>query len=129
MNGFKDRLSAVFGRSELRRSSLAFLDGLLSGTARKTGWQMAEQAGFGRPYRMQSLLGRSRWEADALRDHVRSYVLEALDDDGGVLVIDETGFVKKGQHSAGVARQYSGTANGPSRARCHQLRSHDLLRQ
>jgi SRSO17 transposase len=110
LNEFKDRLSAVFSRSELRRSSLAFLDGLLSGTARKTGWQMAEQAGFGRPYRMQSLLGRSQWEADVLRDHVRGYILDALDDDGGVLVIDETGFVKKGSHSVGVARQYSGTA-------------------
>jgi SRSO17 transposase len=59
---------------------------------------------------MQALLGRSRWSADDLRDHVRSYVIEALGDVGGVLVVDETGFVKKGRHSVGVARQYSGTA-------------------
>jgi len=107
---FKECLSSVFSRSELRRSSSAFLDGLLSGAMRKTGWQMAEQAGFGGPYRMQSLLGRSRWEADTLRDYVRSYVVDVLGDDDGVLVIDETGFVKKGRHSVGVARQYSGTA-------------------
>jgi SRSO17 transposase len=82
----------------------------LSGIERKTGWLMAEQADAGRPYRMQSLLGRSRWDADALRDEVRAYVVEALGDDDGVLVVDETGFLKKGEHSVGVARQYSGTA-------------------
>ena len=77
---------------------------------RKTGWLMAEQAGLEHPARMQSLLGRSRWEADALRDQVRAYALEALGDPDGVLVVDETGFVKKGAHSVGVARQDSGTA-------------------
>ncbi len=71
---------------------------------------MAEQAGAERPYRMQSLLGRSVWDADGLRDQVREYVVEALGDPEGVLVVDETGFVKKGEHSVGVARQYSGTA-------------------
>jgi SRSO17 transposase len=71
---------------------------------------MAEQAGLERPYRMQSLLGRGAWSADALRDIARAYVFEALGDDDGVLVVDETGFVKKGEHSAGVARQYSGAA-------------------
>lgn len=71
---------------------------------------MAEQSGAGRPYRMQSLLGRSHWDADRLRDEVRDYVVEALGDEDGVLIIDETGFVKKGDRSAGVARQYSGTA-------------------
>ena len=88
----------------------AFLDGLLSGVERKTGWLLAEQAGLERPYRMQSLLGRSRWNADALRDRIRADVLEALGDGDGVLVVDETGFMKKGEHSVGVARQYSGTA-------------------
>src|SRR4051812_44660873 len=92
--------------------SWAFLDGLLSGVERKTGWLLAEQAGLERPYRIQSLLGRGRWEADALRDHVRTYAIEALGDEDGVLVIDETGFVKKGVHSVGVSRQYSGTAGG-----------------
>jgi SRSO17 transposase len=83
---------------------------LLSGVARKTGWLLAEQAGLERPYRMQSLLGRSRWDADALRDRVRADVSEALGDADGVLVGDETGFLKKGEPSVGVARQYSGTA-------------------
>jgi len=108
--GLKERLSPVFGRVELRRSASAFLDGLLSGVERKTGWLLAEQAGLERPYRMQSLLGRSQWDAEALRDRVREYVVAALGDADGVLVIDETGFVKKGAHSVGVARQYSGTA-------------------
>ena len=97
-------------RAELRETAGAFIDGLLSGVERKTGWLMAEQAGLERPYRMQSLLGRSLWSADALRDIVRGYVLEALGDADGVLVVDETGFVKKGEHSVGVARQYSGAA-------------------
>ncbi len=95
---------------ELKATAGAFLDGLLSGIARKTGWLMAEQAGLERPYRMQSLLGRSQWNEDALRDEVCAYVIEALGDPAGVLVVDETGFLKKGEHSVGVARQYSGTA-------------------
>src|SRR3954451_607584 len=71
---------------------------------------MAEQAGLGRPYRMQSLLGRSSWSAEKLRDLVRAEVIASLGDPRGVLVVDETGFMKKGAHSVGVARQYSGTA-------------------
>jgi len=107
---WKERLSPVFRRRELKESGAAFIDGLLSGITRKTGWLMAEQAGLERPWRMQALLGRSHWDADELRDKVRSYVVEALGDQSGVLVVDETGFVKKGVHSVGVARQYSGTA-------------------
>lgn len=110
LDAWKERLGSVFRRRELRLSSGAFLDGVLSGVERKTGWLMAEQAGLGRPYRMQSLLGRSHWDADALRDVVRAYAAEALGDADGVLVVDETGFLKKGEHSVGVARQYSGTA-------------------
>ena len=106
----KERLSMVFRRPELKSSASAFIDGLLSGIARKTGWLMAEQAGLERPYRMQSLLGRSAWNADALRDLVRAEVMASLGDPRGVLVVDETGFLKKGVHSVGVARQYSGTA-------------------
>src|SRR5690242_7653550 len=106
----KERIGPVFGRAEVRETAGAFLDGLLSGVARKTGWLLAEQAGLERPYRMQSLLGRSRWDADALRDRIRADVIEALGDRDGVLVVDETGFLKKGEHSVGVARQYSGTA-------------------
>ena len=71
---------------------------------------MAEQAGLDRPYRIQSLLGRSSWNADALRDRVRAEAIASLGDPSGVLVVDETGFLKKGEHSVGVARQYSGTA-------------------
>ena len=106
----KERIGPVFGRAETRATAGAFLDGVLSGVTRKTGWLLAEQAGLERPYRMQSLLGRSRWDADALRDRVRADVIEALGDRDGVLVVDETGFIKKGEHSVGVARQYSGTA-------------------
>src|SRR4051794_20237686 len=107
----KERIGPVFGRAETRATAGAFLDGLLSGVARKTGWLLAEQAGLERPYRMQSLLGRSHWDADALRDCVRADVIEVLGDRDGVLVVDETGFLKKGEHSVGVARQYSGTAD------------------
>jgi SRSO17 transposase len=106
----KALVAQVFGRRELKETSGVFLNGLLSGIGRKTGWMMAEQAGAARPYRMQSLLGRSRWEADDLGDQVRDYVIAALGDADGVLVVDETGFLKKGAHSVGVARQYSGTA-------------------
>ncbi len=103
------RLVPVFPRQELRETSGHFLDGLLSGIERKTGWLMAEQAGLARHYRMQSLLGRSQWNEDGLRDAVRAYVIEALGDADGVLIVDETGFVKKGTASVGVARQYPGT--------------------
>jgi len=107
---FKSRLGPVFGRLEVRSSAGAFIDGLLSGISRKTGWQLAEQAGLAVPYRIQSLLGRNSWDGDALRDLVRGEVMESLGDADGVLVVDETGFLKKGTHSVGVARQYSGTA-------------------
>src|SRR4051794_38995442 len=106
----KRKIGEAFKRAEGREMAGAFIDGLLSGAERKTGWLMAEQAGLDRPYRMQSLLGRGQWSADTLRDIVRAYVFEALGDADGVLVVDETGFVKKGEHSVGVARQYSGAA-------------------
>lgn len=110
LDELKRRLVPAFGRTETRRSAATFIDGLLSSAERKTGWMLAEEAGFERPYRIQSLLGRSSWSADVLRDLVRDYVSEALGDPGGVLVVDETGFLKKGVHSVGVGRQYSGTA-------------------
>jgi len=110
LGALQERMSHVFGRRELRETAAAFLDGLLAGVERKTGWLLAEAAGVERPYRMQSLLGRSRWEADRLRDVVRAYAIETLGDPDGVLIVDETGFLKKGGHSVGVARQYSGTA-------------------
>ncbi len=108
--GLKGFIAPAFNRSEQRASAGVFIDGLLSGAERKTGWMLAEEAGMARPYRIQSLLGRSSWSADALCERVRSYALEALGDPDGVLVVDETGFLKKGRHSVGVARQYSGTA-------------------
>ena len=110
LGGLKDQMGSVFPRVELRRTAGLFIDGLLSGVERKTGWLMAEAAGLERPYRMQPLLGRSQWSAEALRDWVRDYALAALGDPEGVLVVDETGFVKKGEHSVGAARQYTGTA-------------------
>ena len=108
--GLKEFIAPVFKRSEQIGSAGVFIDGLLSGAERKTGWMLAEEAGLARPYRIQSLLGRSSWSADTLCERVRSYTIEALGDPDGVLVVDETGFQKKGSHSVGVARQYSGTA-------------------
>jgi SRSO17 transposase len=110
LDELKEYVAPAFKRLEQRASAGAFIDGLLSGVERKTGWMLAEEAGLARPYRIQSLLGRSSWSADALCDVVRRYSVEALGDPGGVLVVDETGFLKKGVHSVGVARQYSGTA-------------------
>jgi SRSO17 transposase len=110
LDALKSRIGPVFARAEVRAAASAFVDGLLSGVARKTGWQLAEQAGLAKPYRIQSLLGRHIWDADALRDKVREEVISALGDPTGVLVVDETGFLKKGTHSVGVSRQYSGTA-------------------
>jgi len=108
--GLKEFIAPAFKRSEQRASAGVFIDGLLSGAERKTGWMLAEEAGLARPYRIQSLLGRSSWSADTLCKRVRSYAIEALGDPDGVLVVDETGFLKKGTQSVGVARQYSGTA-------------------
>lgn len=106
----KAKLGPAFGRAETRASASAFIDGLLSGAERKTGWMLAEEAGLDRPFRIQSLLGRSAWSADALRMLVQDYAMAAVGDKDGVLVVDETGFLKKGSHSVGVGRQYSGTA-------------------
>ena len=110
LDELKDYLAPALGRAETRGSASAFIDGLLSGAERKTGWMLAEEAGLERPYRIQSLLGRSVWSADALRERVQDYALATLGDEEGVLIVDETGFLKKGVHSVGVARQYSGTA-------------------
>ena len=104
------RIDPVFARSETRERAQAYLRGLLSPIERKNGWQMAEEAGEATPYAMQYLLDRARWESDRLRDEVRAYVYEQLADQEAMLVIDETGFLKKGTKSVGVQRQYSGTA-------------------
>jgi SRSO17 transposase len=104
------RLAPRFGRVEPRRRALAYLRGLLAPVERKNGWQLAEAAGDPTPDGMQDFLGRMRWDAEQVRDDLRAYVVEHLGDPGAVLVLDETGFVKKGAHSVGVQRQYSGTA-------------------
>ncbi|OLT27364.1 transposase [Nocardiopsis sp. CNR-923] len=105
-----DHLAGCFGRVESRRWARAYLTGLLAPVERKNGWQLAEAAGATRPTGIQHFVDRSRWDADAVRDQVRSYVARALAGPQGVLVVDETGFCKKGHLSAGVQRQYSGTA-------------------
>ena len=104
------RLGPRFGRVEPRRRLAAYLKGLLAPVERKNGWQLAEVAGDRTPDGVQEFLSRVRWDADAVRDDLLAYVGAHLGDPGGVLVLDETGFVKKGDKSAGVQRQYSGTA-------------------
>src|SRR3954454_3614221 len=104
------RIGARFRRAEPRRRALAYLRGLTSPVERKNGWQLAEQIGERTPDGVQRLLATARWDADAVRDDLRAYVVEHLGTDDGVLVVDETGFVKKGTKSVGVKRQYRGTA-------------------
>jgi SRSO17 transposase len=106
----KADLQSLFAHPSVGASAAAFLDGLLGPERRKTGWMRAEAAGDSGPWRQQAVLGRSHWDADALRDMVRDYALETLAAPGAVLVIDETGFLKQGQHSCGVGRQYTGSA-------------------
>ena len=103
-------IAGRFRRPEPRRRALEYLRGLLSPVERKNGWQLAEQAGDATPDGVQRLLYNYRWDADLVRDDLRDYVVEHLGDAGGVLVVDETGFLKKGGKSVGVQRQYSGTA-------------------
>jgi SRSO17 transposase len=105
-----ERIGPRFARSEPRVRAGVYLRGLLSTAERKNGWTLAEQAGDRTPDAMQRLLNHAGWDADAVRDDLRDYVVEHLGDEGAVLVVDETGFLKKGTRSAGVARQYSGTA-------------------
>ncbi|MGW3269604.1 IS701 family transposase [Streptomyces sp. NPDC001056] len=104
------RIAGRFKRVEPRTTARAFVLALLSGDERKNCWRLAEQAGHARPGPMQRLLRTARWDADAVRDGIRAYVHEHLGADDGVLIVDETGFLKKGTASAGVQRQYTGTA-------------------
>jgi len=106
----KGRMRGLFTQERVAASANLFLDGLLGDERRKTGWMRAEAAGDPGPWRQQAILGRGRWEADGLRDIVREYVVENLAMDDAVLVIDETGFLKQGKASCGVARQYTGSA-------------------
>jgi SRSO17 transposase len=106
----KARIRSLFTQERVAASAGLFLDGLLGDERRKTGWMRAEAAGDPGPWRQQAILGRGRWDADALRDIVRDYVLETLADPDAVLVLDETGFLKQGKASCGVGRQYTGSA-------------------
>jgi SRSO17 transposase len=106
----KAHLKSLFAHPSVAASAAAFLDGLLGPERRKSGWMRAEAAGDPGPWRQQAVLGRSHWEAGALRDMVREYALETLASPEAVLVIDETGFLKQGLRSCGVGRQYTGSA-------------------
>ena len=104
------RIAHRFRRAEVRERARRYLAGLLGRVERRNGWQLAEHLGERHPRGVQRLLDAARWDADAVRDDLRAYVVEHLGDARGVLVVDETGFLKKGTKSVGVARQYSGTA-------------------
>ncbi|MFG3260590.1 IS701 family transposase [Streptomyces sp. NPDC048172] len=105
-----ERFVHRFSRSEPRASALAYLRGLIAPLERKNGWTLAEQAGHLGPDRIHRLLNSCDWSADEVLEDVRGYVVEHLGDPDGVLILDDTGFLKKGTRSAGVQRQYSGTA-------------------
>jgi len=110
LDNVEKRIGHVFARADTRRRAKACLQGLLSPAQRKNSWQLAEAVGDETPYGIQQFLYRAQWDADGLRDETREYVVDNLGDDEAILVVDETGFVKKGSHSVGVQRQYSGTA-------------------
>jgi SRSO17 transposase len=103
-----ERIGGRFVRSEARDRARAYLQGLLSHIPRKNGWQMADLLGDSSPYGVQQFLYRAKWEPDEVRDDLETYVIEQLGDPQGVLVVDETGFLKKGEHSVGVGAQYCG---------------------
>jgi SRSO17 transposase len=104
------RIGVYFRRAEVRKRVGRYLQGLLASVERKNGWQMAEECGEANAQGVQRLLEEADWEEQGVRDELRSYVIEQLGEANGILVVDETGFIKKGKKSAGVARQYSGTA-------------------
>src|SRR5262245_1008812 len=106
------RIAPRFARAEPRQRGVSYLRGLLSPLERKNGWQLAEEAGDPTPSGVQHLLGRAQWDAEAVRDDLRQYVVEHLGDRDAIFILDETGFPKKGTKSVGVARQYSGAAGG-----------------
>lgn len=105
-----ERIAPRFKRAEVRKRVGRYLRGLLASVQRKNGWQMAEELGDVNAHGVQRLLAEADWDEEAVREDLRAYVIEQLGEAGGILVVDETGFLKKGKKSAGVARQYSGTA-------------------
>jgi len=125
----KRRMRPLFTQERVARSAAHFLDGLLGEERRKTGWMRAEAAGDPGPWRQQAILGRGRWDADGLRDIVRDYALETLADDGAVLVVDETGFLKQGKGVLwrraaihGLGGQDHELPNRRLRLLCHEAR-------
>src|ERR1700745_4481005 len=110
LDGLHERIASRFGRAEPCARVREYVSGLVAGLERKNGWTLAERAGEVSPDGMQRLLRRADWDVDGVRDDVRDYVVEHLGGRDGVLIADETGFLKKGTRSAGVQRQYSGTA-------------------
>ena len=109
-NELLSRIGRVFASAAGFRTAQKYMQGLLSSVERKNGWQMAEAVGESTPYALQQFIYRGQFSADALRDELREYVNEKLGEEDGVLVVDETGFLKQGKMSCGVKRQYSGTA-------------------
>jgi SRSO17 transposase len=105
-----ERIAPRFARSEVRERARDYLRGLLLATERKNSWQLAEVAGDATPYGLQHLPGRANRDADLVRDDLRGYVTEQPAEEGAILIVDETGFIKKGQKSVGVKRQYTATA-------------------
>jgi SRSO17 transposase len=105
LNCLNQRLAPHFKRVETKQHAQDYLQGLLSSVERKNGWQIAEQVGDDTPYAIQHLLGRSVWDADPVRDELQDYVVQRLGHREGVIGVDETGFLKKGNQSVGVQRQ------------------------
>jgi len=118
LDALHGRIAGRFGRSEARERAKRYLAGLLEWVERKNGWQLAEHLGESGPQGVRRLLNAAGWDEDAVRDDLQAYVVEHLGDPQGVLIVDETGFVKKGRKSVGVQRQYSGQAR-PPRHRWH----------
>src|SRR5919201_4463927 len=116
VEGAAERLRRHFRRAQAAEHALDYLRGLVAEVERKNGWQLAEEAGYAHPRGIQRVLDRYAWDAGAVRDDLRTYVVADLGDPAAVLVVDETGFPKQGRHSAGVARQYCGTLG--KRANC-----------
>jgi len=110
LNRLSDRIGPRCGRREIRQRVHVYLEFLFSNVRRKNSWPLAEYAGDATPRNIQHFLGRAKWDADEVRDDLQQYVVEFLAEQDGVLIIDETGFLKKGTKSAGVGRRYSGTA-------------------
>ena len=106
LKSFQQRLGKYYARSEARQAAFDYIQALLCPVERKNGWQMAEQVGYANPYRFQHLLGRAQWDAESMCSEVRDYVVESLDDGAAIIAIDETCFIKKGEESVGVQRQY-----------------------